>query len=373
MPSKFQLTISPDYVGEWTHVEAARELFQNALDNETLNPDNRMFFSYQDGLLRLGNKSSVLTAESLLLGHSTKRGQSNTIGKHGEGYKIALMVLLRDGKTVTIFNYGAREIWKTRLIKSRKFNGASLVEVTITKKAIFSSVPDHDLVIQVEGITHKEYEDIVNSNLHLQDNVSRVSAANLGEVLLNPEHKGKIFVNGLFIAFNDKFHYGYNVRPSLISLDRDRKLLDSFALAYATSKIWRVVDQEDLLADLVFADALDVKYLSESRTYMARDVEDEERLSALMYRKFVSEHGPNAVPVSDNAGLQRYAALNSSLKPIFVSETTTKLISRLFKSPEVERVSPKQRLKVWFNEVSEQLSQEQIDQFEDIFDSLSDY
>lgn len=44
--TKFELTISTNYVPDWTYVEALRELFQNALDQQTENPANKMLFEY---------------------------------------------------------------------------------------------------------------------------------------------------------------------------------------------------------------------------------------------------------------------------------------------------------------------------------------
>lgn len=103
MQSKFELSISTGYVPDWGIVEAFRELYQNAIDNETINPENKASFSFvqedeKTGTVRITNKTSVLTKESLLLGSTTKANDENTIGKHGEGYKIAFMVLLRNGK-----------------------------------------------------------------------------------------------------------------------------------------------------------------------------------------------------------------------------------------------------------------------------------
>ena len=120
--SKHQLTISPTYVQDWTYIEAVRELFQNALDNQVVDKDNIMYFAYNEEAqeLIIGNKTSKLEVNSLLMGYSSKRDDEDTIGRHGEGYKVALMVLLREGKTVTIQNYGKKELWSSRLIKSRK-------------------------------------------------------------------------------------------------------------------------------------------------------------------------------------------------------------------------------------------------------------
>ena len=111
--AKYELSLSPEYVSHWGIVEAVREIFQNAIDQAAVQEDNPMFFSYeknevksagwgmtyeQDGVLRIGNRDSILDAKSLLLGATTKRDDQKTIGQFGEGYKIATLVLLRSGK-----------------------------------------------------------------------------------------------------------------------------------------------------------------------------------------------------------------------------------------------------------------------------------
>jgi hypothetical protein len=46
--SKYELTISPDYAANWSITDAMRELFQNALDQQTVNENNKMFFKYDE-------------------------------------------------------------------------------------------------------------------------------------------------------------------------------------------------------------------------------------------------------------------------------------------------------------------------------------
>ena len=110
MVSEYELAISTGYVPDWGVTEAFRELFQNALDNEITNPENKMEWKYNKDseTLTISNKTSVLQAETLLLGSSTKTNDKYTIGKHGEGYKIAFMVLLRNNKSIRVYNYGNR-------------------------------------------------------------------------------------------------------------------------------------------------------------------------------------------------------------------------------------------------------------------------
>ena len=170
MVSKYELAISTGYVPDWGVTEAFRELFQNALDNEITNPENKMEWKYDEEseTLTISNKTSVLQAETLLLGSSTKANDKYTIGKHGEGYKIAFMVLLRNNKSIRVYNYGNRETWEVKLVKSKRYNGQMLTTVFVEKEAIWHKVPNNNLIIEVSGVNKDEYNEIVARNLHLR-------------------------------------------------------------------------------------------------------------------------------------------------------------------------------------------------------------
>ena len=96
---KYELSISADYVPEWGVVEATREFFQNSIDEQTRDGSNKMFFNYdsETQVMRIGNKHSDLDIKTLLFGVTTKAKDSEMIGNHGEGYKIATVVFLRLG------------------------------------------------------------------------------------------------------------------------------------------------------------------------------------------------------------------------------------------------------------------------------------
>ena len=108
---KCELTISSSYVPNWTIFNAIRELVQNALDQEFVDANNTMNMQYDEDKceLTISNKNSSLTTNTLLFGSTSKANDENQIGQFGEGYKIATMVLLREGKNITFYNYGAKE------------------------------------------------------------------------------------------------------------------------------------------------------------------------------------------------------------------------------------------------------------------------
>lgn len=374
--AKHQLTLSPNYVQDWTYNEAVRELFQNALDNQTVSPENEMFFEYKDNKLTIGNKTSILTLDTLLLGSSSKRNDPKTIGKHGEGYKVAFMVLLREGKSVTVYNYGAKEVWRTRLVKSRKYNGALITEIDVDKKFFWQSVPSHNLTIEIEGVTKEEYLTIVEHNLHLQPYPDNYCVSNpkeeMGYILTDKKFKGKVFVNGLYICHNDKFSFGYDIMPEFITLDRDRKLIDSIDLAFITSKMWRYTGDEAKIAGLILKDVLDVKYLKDRKDWgqLLVEAEIDNKIAVALQEKFIEKHGDKAVPVSDNSDLKRVSSASKEYTPILVSKGVTDYLKDKIETPVAVGLTPKEQLKEWFEKIQHKLSEEEAFDFELIFEEI---
>ena len=203
---KYELSISADYVPGWGVTEAVREFFQNSIDEETRDSSNKMLFEYDEAeeKLIIGNKHSELDIKTLLFGTTTKNDDDAMIGNHGEGYKIATVVLLRLGKTVVFNNYCRREVWRPRLVKSRKYDGALVPTFFVETAAVWEKVPDHSLMIEISGITPEEYEKVKKSNLHLQGDYQKIETM-YGDILESPEHKGKIFVGGLYICEEKKY------------------------------------------------------------------------------------------------------------------------------------------------------------------------
>lgn len=108
----YELTLTPNYVSDWTFNDALRELIQNGTDQEVLDKENKfqIIYNEKEKTLRLVNQKSVLKINTLLLGRSSKANNEDTVGQFGEGYKIAALVLNRLGKTFTIYNNEKGEI-----------------------------------------------------------------------------------------------------------------------------------------------------------------------------------------------------------------------------------------------------------------------
>ena len=359
--SKFELSLASDYVPDWTIVDAIRELFQNALDQEVQVPDNKASWSYDNGTFKISNKTSTLETKSLLLGTTTKEGDDRTIGQFGEGYKIATLVLLRNAKEVTIYNYGLREVWRPRFVKSRRF-GTDILTFFIDKEYPWKQVPDNDLTIEVTGLTDEEwFEQIVPSNLHLQSDVKIEETSEFGEALGDPRHAGLVFVNGLYVCKYEPYHFGYNFIPGSLKLDRDRKLVSDFDLRWLASKLWI---NSPRAIDLVELELADVSYLSDMSWYSSSI-----NISNEAFERFRLVHGPRAVPVTTQEEADKVPA---SYKAVIVSSNYKNLITRssAYEEPEDDSIDPLDKLQQWFESIEDNLTEEQSEQFNEIMEEL---
>jgi len=111
MKEEFILTLSPKYIPSWGKWEAFRELMQNVIDRKHEYEKAEIIFNYntQKQRIVIGNKFSVLDKKTLVMGETTKANDDEMIGQYGEGYKLAMLVLLRLGTRIRIRT--SNEVW----------------------------------------------------------------------------------------------------------------------------------------------------------------------------------------------------------------------------------------------------------------------
>ena len=302
---RFDLGMSLNYCADWGVVEAIREFAQNAKDAETFNKDNKMYFDYDKDaeVLRIGNKNGCLTTETLLLGKTTKANDENMIGQHGEGYKVATVVLMRLGKQVKVYNRSVKEVWTAKIVNSKRYN-AKVIVFDIEKVSIFKSVPDHDLIFEISNISEDEYSSIVKSNLSLQDLKEGTDyiESNGSKILLNEKFAGKLFVGGLFVTSSRYAKKGYDFKPSLIKLDRDRNFIDGLDLQFLTGKVICESGNMDLVRHL--KNVWDGQYI---RWYLSDSFESSfiAELYNETYNDFIEKWGSDAIPCNDTDTFNR--------------------------------------------------------------------
>ena len=88
---KYELSLSRNYVSSWGIEEAIRELLQNAKDS---NGEDVIDIDKSSGTITITNKNTSIPSSTLLLGNTSKGDDLDKIGQFGEGYKLALLVLV---------------------------------------------------------------------------------------------------------------------------------------------------------------------------------------------------------------------------------------------------------------------------------------
>jgi len=265
---RFELGLAKDYVADWTVLNAVREFMQNAIDQSQKSEDNAYNVSYNEELeeLRISNKSSVLEKSSLLLGTSTKN--ETDIGGFGEGYKLACLVMVRNGIDVRFENYGAKEIWTFKFSKLKKYDYKESLVCDVETQAFFKKVPNDNLTIVLTGLKKEQYEEYLE--LLIKEDAVTIDT-DFGRILMDPEYQGKVYVNGLFVAKKDCYEYGYDIKPQYIKIGRDRNLIADWDLSDVTRNMWLLSDDNTRIMDMLERGAKDVEHFQYARTYSVEE------------------------------------------------------------------------------------------------------
>lgn len=217
--------ISVNYVKDWTVENAVRELLQNAIDAAP--------FEVGTGWI---HSSKQLELDALLMGESTKT--ADQLGKFGEGLKLAMLVLIRNGYTVQISS-GHHVIIPTL---QESFNGKTTMQYRIMHADTY-----HEGCTIATDLDADWYQ-------YLLPEPTRVRHLD----------EPKLYIGGLFICDLKGFKFGYNLAPNTVPLGRDRNVVSEFDLAWETSSYWacRQTGNHDMLARLLLdPDCKDLTYL----------------------------------------------------------------------------------------------------------------
>lgn len=282
----YPLSITRDYVSRWGMVEAVRELIQNSLDSSAS-------FKYEFKKEYNGSYTLLLTSEdvtlaphTLLLGATGKRHSSDTIGSFGEGYKLALLVLLREGFDITILN-GSVE-WTPKFEFSRSFGYEQLV----IEETPLTQIVNTSLIFRVAGLTEENVEAVRGCCLRMQGDVGAIRTTTMGEILL--DRPGELYVGDLFVC-KVNTDFGYNVLPRYLRLERDRQTVDGWDLKCLTRDMWYATKDYDEIATLIARESPDLSYAKYSCPDMVKEA---------CYALFKEQH-PGEVIAETNEQLQQ--------------------------------------------------------------------
>lgn len=325
--TRHKMSLAVDYVNNWGVQEALRELFQNAIDW------GNWSWYIKDGELCITSHNAELSNRTLLLGHSEKK--AGAIGKFGEGYKLAMLVLCRLGYSCWIENVD--QLWTPKLINSRTYGCRQLV---FDVSQLERPYPTNSLVFVVHGLSTDDISGLMDRNLHVKPApvLHKVEAGKI----LSDSQAGCMYVGGLFVCSLPEFKHGYDFEPAAIQLDRDRRMLRGFDVAWLTSKMWLEANDVKYVASMVKEEHEDVHYVESHMSWM-----DNRSVAEELHDEFVETHGEDAVPVStqEQAELARrdgHEKIIIVAKPVF--EVMQRAPSYSPPAPRIVRKTPKQTL-----------------------------
>ncbi|KAI9773653.1 MAG: hypothetical protein M1840_006927 [Geoglossum simile] len=286
------------YVSNWKARHGWREFYQNWRDaiKESNELGNKMFaikyehgrkhllfiathpdtetelgfirFTKKSGMVELTNYSASLGGKTLGIGSTSKAGKDHLAGHHGEGYKIAALVLHREGYVVKIHASGCNWTFFEAL-EGKKHAGELCVRIVPRSEKALQQLKDKYATKAAKGkrprrgniwedvtfkivcrkeappVTEKEFRTWVRLALDL-DPPSEVLKTQRGSLILDPKFSNKIFLKGILLDGNrftsTQFEFGYNLFQG--GVDRDRKGLAKFG------------EQKQLLAE-IWAEAVE--------------------------------------------------------------------------------------------------------------------
>lgn len=371
----YELTLTQNYVCDWSINDAFRELIQNGTDQEIIDESNKfeLIYDNQKQELTFRNAKSKLQINSLLLGRSSKSTNDDTVGKFGEGYKIAALVLNRLGKTFTIYNNEKNEVWRSRFKNSSKWREKILafyVEKHLSQNT--------GLDIVVGNISDSEYIGIYEVWLGMEDNddYEKVSTS-FGDILTDEDHKGLVYVNKLFVYEDQDLNYGYDFKPQYITLERDRKTCSGWDVQSLTARMISEAVVNGLLPmesveKLVSKNANDVKHF----TYTSYSKNTQKIIEKLV-QSFNRQHPePTSIPVAKQSQIDRVKAFGGNPVPVpyqvaeLIEDEIEHRIKTLSLTMLTETLSFKERFTRWLNAYQSQLSEEAIKDLQTIIDKL---
>lgn len=285
---KVQLSISTQYVPEWDAFAAVREVIQNGLDGET--DGYKLNVAHSGSTLRVSNVGAKLDTKVWLLGQSGKREGGDYRGHHGEGLKLACLVLTRRGHDVKIVN--GDESWTPKIEASDQFAGAEVLTVYTHKRQNDSGA----FTVEIGNIT-KEAWALMKERFLFLNKPEKAVDTSYANVLMDEKFKGQVFVKGIWVQMNPDFKFGYDFKH--VQTDRDRRMVSSWDMKYYAAKAMEEAMTKnrvpaETVVDLLATQSHDVQDMAAS---YSTNVE----VAAKVAEVFKSRHGENAVPVASMA------------------------------------------------------------------------
>lgn len=355
-PTKtIRLTMAKTYVSDWGFWEAMRELVQNALDHKD-KAGERIAVQYHKPTKKLlvTSTNCKLSLSSLVLGVSDKGEDSSARGQFGEGYKLALLVLVRLGLDVKVYNQD--EVWVPSFEHDEELNTELL-----TIKVYPKDTQSKNVVFSIGGARHGMASKIKN-RLIVDREKSIGFKTDFGTILTEERFKGKIFVGGLYVSNPElDLQHGFDFDPEHVELGRDRGLIDSFNVQWLASKMWLSIKDDDTAG---LDEAVKTIYTGghgSSAGFVGSVGHRNEQIYDSVANKFYSEFPATAVPVSTEQERKTALIDYDNAVPVVVTESVKRIITGSERYKQV-KTQLKPRIHLTPNEIiNELLSKYKLD------------
>ena len=258
--------ISMNYCRNWGIWEGIREILQNQLDGVIMNigkknikvipygpTHNNIQFQYKfihkdnpndmfgeieynevNKILKIWNKGSLETGDLLLGGIKDTLNNEEIIGRFGEGMKLAALAFVREGKIFSIMTGG--KLWSFTQKTDDNFIKNGQAQNCLHWKGENLKLDEYKdkVTVEITNISLDEWTQQIDNFLWLtQKNIGQINAKDnngniIGQLLINPFFKNKIYVKDIFVQKTDEnngattCYFGFNTD---LTLDRDRNAI----------------------------------------------------------------------------------------------------------------------------------------------------
>lgn len=316
--AKIPLTIDKNYCANWGAWHGIRELLQNAADAQD-HEGKAMTVKHRGTAVEIRTSNAYVEPANLLVLGRTSKADGGQRGKFGEGFVLGVLALVRKGCEVRFRN--GEMSWSAAFERADEGHPLEGNEL-LTFKSRALKLREPDFVVEIEGISTEAWELIKDKVLFLAPpNKADTIETTSGTLLLNPKHRGEVFVRGLFVRSFDDLACGYDLRDA--PLDRDRQMINEWELHYQLGRAWTEACAEN--------PATSGRWLYQ----MARDNAPDARqvkyhagkvLLENLRSRFACDYGEDAVPVATNDEAEQVQRLGG--KPAMVSSVLRELLSQ---------------------------------------------
>jgi hypothetical protein len=219
-------------------------------------------FDKLKGILELTNFNAQLSRKALDIGSTSKRHAAGQAGEHGEGFKVASLVMVRkdyqvryeSAKYYWSFQFGGRDkrhlychltpmsdnkVTKRMLEETRRrsmgqpkgLKGNIWEDVTVQIGKVYGT--------KGKKVEFDKFQDWIKVSLALNRPSQMVKTAN-GDLVLSKDFGGRMYLKGLYLgeySGTKTLKFGYNLYQGTV--DRDRQQMGDFReQAKTLAKIW---------------------------------------------------------------------------------------------------------------------------------------